>query len=187
MACAQYADDVWALLPSLAALPVFLAAMRVFGAAAGQLLNEAKSQAMLIGGAVLPDDAPPCVLRLVREATSLGICFKEGVQAPSADWPARVADVMQRMRKLVALPLSAFGRGLGSAAYGVSKLLYHAEFLGLPPADTLDALQRAMAAAVERSVDPAAPVRRFAGVSAPLLVGSPALGGFGVCRCANMS
>ena len=34
---------------------------------------------------------------------------------------------------LASLPLSIFGRGIASAAYGVSKLLYHAEFTGHPP------------------------------------------------------
>ena len=76
--------------------------------------------------------------------------------------------------------LSIVGRGMGSAAYGVSKLLYAAEFSELPSRQNCQQLQAMVAKLVDRGQAPADATRNFTGVPARLLVGRPADGGFGV-------
>ena len=181
LACSQYGDDVTAFLPSKAALPAFLQAMQVFGNASGQRLHPGKSQAMLLGNRTLPPMIPQAPVRLVRTAEALGVTFHEGVGTPTVDWQAQVAAVLHRFDRLAALLLSALGRGLGSAAYGVSRLLFYAEFVGMPPAVELAKVTRAAVALVDSGLSPGrAAGRRFHGVAAPLLLGSPGAGGFGM-------
>jgi hypothetical protein len=69
---------------------------------------------------------------------------------------------------------------MGSATYGVSKILYAAEFSDLPSKQNCQQLQALVAKLVDRGQAPADASRKFTGVPARLLVGSPADGGFGV-------
>ena len=155
-------------------MPAFMAAMDMFGAATGQRLNPAKSKAMLMGSRTLPDVCLDATLPWVRSATALGVTFNEGVGQPTIDWPAKVAAVEHRLRLLATLPVSAMGRGLACAAYGVSQLLFHAEFGGMPPHQLLRGLTSTIAALVDSGVAPGQQVgQRFAGVAADLLIGSP--------------
>eukprot|EP00955_Chlamydomonas_euryale_P024505 258242-Chlamydomonas_euryale.AAC.1 len=62
---------------------------------------------------------------------TLGVPFADGGD-PQPDWGGHVGDVAAKYDKLARLPLSAFGRATGAVAYGVSQLLYRAEFCGLP-------------------------------------------------------
>lgn len=118
-------------------------------------------------------------LRVVNSATSLGVTF-EGNAAPTARWPALLDGVKGCYTRLAAMPeMSVFGRGFASAAYGVSKVLYHAEFTGLPPPATLSELDRITAKVVERGLAPDDSTRRFAGLPGWVLPGRPAEGGFG--------
>lgn len=176
----QYADDTEALLPSLEQLPAFLDAVRTFAAATGQHLNPSKSRLLPIGA--LPPDLPPTSLglQLVTSATALGIAFGPAAD-PSAAWPALVTEVERGYTRLANLPrtFSIFGRGFATAAYGVSKLLYHAEFAGHPPAAHLARLSSVTAKVVERGLAPADTRHRFAGLPGWLLPGRPAAGGFG--------
>ena len=181
LACSQYADDVTAFLPDETALPAFLQLMQVFGDASGQRLHPAKSQAMLLGARTLPPVPPPSPVRLVRAAEALGVTFREGVGPPTTDWQAHTTAVLHRFGQLAALPLSAMGRGLASAAYGISRLLFYAEFVGLPPAVEVAKITRAAVALVDSGLTPGrAAGRRFHGVAAPRLLGSPGAGGFGM-------
>jgi hypothetical protein len=117
-------------------------------------------------------------LQVVSSCKTLGI----QLQADGSivvDWQARVDAVLTKFTYISKLPLSAFGRGFASAGYGVSKLLYAAEFAGLPPPALITQLERAVAKLVDRKMAPAARGRRFAGVAGPLLAGHPRTGGFG--------
>ena len=96
------------------------------------------------------------------------------------DWQKRVDGVLKVYDFIGKLPLSAFGRGFASAAYGISKLLYVAEFGGLPPPHILTQLETATAKLVDRGLAPSSTVRRFAAVAKDLLPGHPCTGGFGV-------
>ena len=126
------------------------------------------------------------MLPWVRSAKALGVTFHEGVGQPTIDWPAKVAAVEHRLRSLATLPVSAMGRGLACAAYGVSQLLFHAEFGGMPPHQLLRGLTSTIAALVDSGVAPGQQVGpRFAGVAADLLIGSPKEGGFGVLPLAQ--
>jgi hypothetical protein len=118
-------------------------------------------------------------LRFVEAAHSLGLTFCNGPTA--MDWPTHIAEVRRRGKKLAGMPLSMFGRGIGSAGYNVSTILYQAEFSGMPPAAAERELQRAVARLVVHGAAPEdqAP-RRFASVAAELLAGSPKTGSFGV-------
>jgi hypothetical protein len=175
----QYADDAEVLLPSLEQVPAFLAAMSTFGNATGQRMNPDKTELLPVGDvpAGLPDSVHG--LRVVSAATSLGMTF--GATAdPTARWPDLLDGVKRCYTRLALLPrLSVFGRGFASAAYGVSKVLYHAEFTGQPPQPVLDELARVTAKVVERRLAPADTTRRFAGLPGWVLPGRPAEGGFG--------
>jgi hypothetical protein len=137
------------------------------------------SQPRSLPAALAPPPVPsaPPLLREVHSAAVLGVVVgADEDRQDSAMWQARLAAVQVAFGKLSRLrSLSAFGRGMGSAAYGVSLLLYAAEFSGEPPAEVCASLQHATSVLVDRAGD----ARRFAGVRADLLVGRPADGGFG--------
>jgi hypothetical protein len=111
-------------------------------------------------------------------AKALGITFCSGTQPPQADWPAMVAKLSDRLARLAGLQLSAFGRGFGSAAYGVSTFLYHTEFTVPPPAATLAEVTRLVAKLVSQGQPPDGP-SGFSGIRADLVTGNPKDGGFG--------
>ena len=175
----QYADDTEPLLPSLDRLQSLKDALHTFGSATGQLLNPTKTQVLPIG--VVPADLPATSheLRVVSSAKALGVTFGS-VADPTASWPGLVAGVERCYTRLAKLPrtFSAFGRGFASAAYGVSKFLYHAEFTSHPPPQHLQRLTTITARIVDRRKGPD-DARGFAGLAAWLLPGRPAEGGFG--------
>jgi len=174
----QYADDTEALLTSTEQVPAFLAAMNIFGDASGQRLNPAKTVLLPIGE---PQPAlPPTVhgLRVVSTATALGLAFASAGDPPP-DWPTLVGGVERCYGRLACRDMSVFGRGFASAAYGVSKILYHAEFGGMPPIATLERLQAITAKVVDRGQAPTDTTRRFAGLAGWALPGRPCEGGFG--------
>ena len=177
----QYADDTVPLLPDLGALPPFLDAMATFHRATGQRLNPAKTKVLPLGAvpAGLPDAAHG--LAVTATATTLGVVFGAAAD-PTARWPDRLAGVERCYAKLAGLSLSAFGRGMASAAYGVSKFLYHAEFTGMPPQPTLDRIVSVTTRLVDTNRAPA-PLGHgggvFVGVAGWLLPGRPRNGGFG--------
>ena len=181
----QFADDCKALLPgstdsqNRSRTASFVAAMRTFGAASGQQLAEEKTKVLPIG--MVPTQLPANLagLQVVQAATALGLTFRSGTQPPEADWQQRLEQVEACYKKLARLGLSAFGRGMGSAAYGVSQLLYQAEHAGMPPSSILKRLSTITSKLVDRGQPPAAAEQRFAGVAAALLAGNPRSGGFG--------
>ena len=169
-------------------MQALLNAMTVFGDASGQRLNLDKCQLLLLGwppGHPLPHTIEG--MRVVSHATTLGIQFSDegnGQEpAPGVDWEQRLKVVRACYDKLARLPLSMFGRAMGAAAYGVSQLLYHAEFSDMP--DTvMEQLLKMTAKLVDRGLAPAAsPFRRghrLPGIRSSLLPGPPASGGVGM-------
>lgn len=178
----QFADDAEALLPSLDALPPFLSAMATFGDATGQRLNVEKTKVLPIGA--VPPGLPPTThgLQVVSEATSLGVTFGTAPDpaAAAGRWQQLLEGAQASYGRIASLRrLSIFGRGFASSAYGVSRLLYRAEFSGHPPAAVVGALQHATSKLVGRGLAPHAQRRKFAGVAGDMLAGRPAEGGFG--------
>ena len=184
-----YADDAQVLLETPAQIADFLSAMDTFAAATGQRLNPAKSRLLALGvvppdlEAVLPPLAARRGLPLVDVATALGVPFSNG--EPPADvlaaaWAERLAGVEATFTRISSLGLSLFGRGFASAGYGVSRLLYFAEFMGHPPAAVASRLQNITARLVDRARSPSVTGRAFAGLHHSALFGRPADGGFGV-------
>jgi hypothetical protein len=174
-----FADDVEVLLKSLDEVPNFEEAMGVFKSASNQELSEEKTVILPIGAD--PGQEPPAMagsLRVVQTAKALGITFGRYTQKPVVDWPTLVKQVDGCFTRLARMKLSAFGRGFGSAAYGVSQLLYQAEFTGLPPPDVTSWLNTKTANLVDRGKAPSES-GGFAGVAGHLLAGPPATGGFG--------
>lgn len=183
-----YADDAQVLLGSPAQITPFLAAMDTFGDATGQRLNHTKSKLLPIGAvpthfeAMLPPPTARRGLVLVDHITALGIPIANGdppAEATAAVWRDLLSRVEAVYAKISTLGLSTFGRGFASAGYGVSKLLYHAEFLGHPPPAVADRLTRITARLVDRDLSPSAGGRHFAGLHRNVLFGHPQLGGFG--------
>ena len=184
-----YADDAQVLLESPAQLPAFLSAMATFAAATGQHLHPAKSRLLPLGSippgvdAALPPPAARRGMPLVDTATAMGIPFSNGeppADVLSAAWADRLAGVEAAFTRVSRLGLSLFGRGFASAAYGVSRLLYFAEFLGHPPPAVASRLTTITARLVDRARSPASTGRSFAGLHHSCLFGRPADGGFGV-------
>lgn len=202
----QFADDTQVYLMSQAEAPAFLAAMSRFGAASGQQLSLGKTKLLLVGKAARehhlqrqlrqqwqrhrrngsqqvptqppqPQQLQQHPLMVVLEAKVLGVW----IGCTDASWlQQRMDGVIAALARLSHVKqLSAFGRGLGSAAYGVSKMLYAAEFCDLPSAAQCNRLALAVAAVVDRGASPTAPGRSFHGIKACMLAGPPGLGGFG--------
>lgn len=176
-----YADDNETFLDHPDQVPHFLHAMTVFAEASGQRLNPTKTVLLPIG-APFPAPLPAEIagLRVVSSAPALGFVFHHGTDPPSTAWDARLDSVRKGFSRLARLGLTAFGRGMASSSYCVSTLLYHAEYLGPPPAAHLDALATWSAALVDRGRPPNATEPSFPGVARPLLLGQPRCGGFGV-------
>lgn len=151
----QYADDIHAFLKSLdaPAVAAFMQAMGTFGLASGQRLNTDKCRLMHVGlplqrvGAHVGEhvgqgqDGPPQHVHgmpVVHATTCLGLQFSDAVDSAGAasgvDWEGRMVGVRECYGRLSRFGLSAFGRGFACSSYGVSTLLYHAEFAGPPPA-----------------------------------------------------
>lgn len=193
-ATGTYADDAQVLLDSPSQLSPFLAAMDTFASATGQRLNHSKTQLLPLGAVPAYADAalpPPAARRnipIVSHATALGVPIANGAPPPAAT-AARWAELADRVEavygRAARLGLSVFGRGFASAGYGVSKLLYHAEFLGHPPPAVARRLTRATARLVDRAQGPRSRRRRFAGLHHSVLFGRPADGGFGALPLAE--
>ena len=186
LAALQFADDCKALLeggtPQQTADRVqsFLAAMATFAAASGQHLAPEKTHLLPIGSQP-PAPLPPAIhgLQVVPTADALGLQFHAGTQPATADWQPRLQRVEAAHEKLASLGLSAFGRGFGSAAYGVSQLLYCCELAGFPLPAAVTRLSTITAKLVDRGLAPSGAHHAFAGVRAELLAGHPRRGGFG--------
>ena len=130
---------------------------------------------------------PPAVggLQLVGRAVALGIAFSNVDHrlvpaSPSADWAALLDAVRSVSDKVCRVGLSAFGRSFAISGYGVSKLLYHAEYGGMPPAAVLEELQRATRIVVDMGRVPGVRGAVPPGLLAELLPGHPSVGGFGL-------
>jgi len=128
--------------------------------------------------AAVPDNLSVSGLRVVSKTKCLGLLLKADGTL-DVDWQARLAAVMKVYGHISHLPLSTFGRGFASASYGVSKLLYAAEFAGLPPADIISQLEKATTQLVDRKLAPASTERRFPALTHDMLIGHPRAGGFG--------
>eukprot|EP00798_Chlamydomonas_sp_ICE-L_P021124 gene21124-biopygen29851 len=92
-----------------------------------------------------------------ESATTLGITFANGHQTAcppmTTQWLDKLDHVQQCYSRLAKLPLSIFGRGLSSSAYGISKLLYHDEFEGIP-LDVVEQLSCLTTKLVDRGLAP---------------------------------
>eukprot|EP00798_Chlamydomonas_sp_ICE-L_P025768 gene25768-biopygen20253 len=174
----KYADDTIVLLRSLdpAQLQAFLTCLTFFGQASGLYLNHLKSKLLPIG---VPHPLPLPVQILgfpvVAEATTLGVSFTNGSPTcppMTPQWSERLAHVERCFSRLAKLPLSSFGRGFSSSSYGLSTLLYHAEFGGIPQ-QVVDDLQCLTTKLVDRGLGPADKARVLPGVLSALITGSP--------------
>lgn len=187
----QYADDTTTLLRACteSALADLITSMDTFGSASGQRLNLPKCAILPLGlpaQLAVPLPTALCGIPVVPSASTLGLRFSD-TSAPSrrvseVDWSQALTTVRAAYRRLAALPLSVFGRGYGASGYGVSTLLYHAEFSD-PPPPVLQELTSLSARLVDRGSAPGArlrPGQRLPGVPTELLFGSPLNGGFGL-------
>jgi hypothetical protein len=120
-----------------------------------------------------------CGLPVVAAAEALGVRFSNDPTSAGMDWGARLAGVEACYGRLAKLPLSAFGRGFGASGYGVSKLLYHAEFSDWSP-QALSRLGHISRKLVDQGLAPAAAGPALPGVPSALLCGAPRDGGFGL-------
>jgi exonuclease III len=172
----QYADDAIPMLASPEHVPGFLEAMDTFGAATGQRLNRQKTQLLPIGHHNIP--LPPTIagLQVVSQAEALGLKFQAITGLVQVEWEGRLAQVHSKFAKISRLTksLSIFGRGFATAAYGVSPLLYNAEFGGMPPPASLEALSKATSRVINYGNG-----KKFYGIKTGLLSSHPKEGGFG--------
>jgi len=178
----QYADDTQVFLQDMHRLPAFVRAMRIFGNASGQRLNEAKTKAMWL---LNPYPARPLLprtahgFRLVTTAKVLGIHVGEDAPPAEQQWNERISKLEKVLGKVVGMPLSIFGRAFCSSAYAVSTVLYHAEFSEQPTPQQIHRLTQLIAKVVEAGLHPLSTRRVFRGVRAEFLAGRPRDGGFG--------
>ena len=183
----QFADDTKALLASLAEPDVqrLQGALLLYEQASGQRCNVRKCKLLaLCPPQPLPGAQRPDVVLgvpVVLQATDLGVTLS--ALGPSAPWPELMLRVRACYTKIASMGLSAVGRGIAASAYGISQILYHAEFAGLPPDPELRRLKRWARHLVDHSMTPAASdaaPRRTTAIPQALLCGNPKSGGFGL-------
>lgn len=208
--CSQYADDTHVVLPNAAVATVqaFVACMATFATASGQRLNVDKCKLMWIGATAVPAPAPApggnplppaaalappavgskvCDMTVVAQVKALGILCDNSNASPGASaayWTDRVEQVKKTCDKIARLKLSAQGRGLAASCYALSKVLYHCEFMGLPPNNIIDSITHACERVVGTGKGPT-DQGRHQGRHQPyirptLLTGTPSSGGFGL-------
>lgn len=182
VSCTQYADDTTPLLSgySEAHVQALIDAMDTFAAASGQHLNKQKCQLLLYGWDRL-EDPPDSIggIKVVSKAKTLGVFFSEQhsngeAREAGVDWEELLSAVSNSYDKLSRLPMSMFGRASAGAGYGISKLLYHAEFAVMPEV-VLQQLRRITAKLVDRQRQ-----QRLPGIRTELLMGPPSAGGVGM-------
>ena len=98
------------------------------------------------------------------------------VTSQGANWDPLLSSALSKTEKLAKMSLSSFGRAFGAGGYALSKLLFHAEFAGLPEAVATQ-LQRATISLVETG-SPGQEAR--GGLPSALMYGSPKEGGMGL-------
>jgi exonuclease III len=187
VAASHYADDTVPLLPSLDAPVItrFVSIMKRFQLASGQGLNVAKSQLLPVGSVTAPLPSSVAGMSVVSSAVALGVTITSAGVGPSdaeldAMWQPRMDAVFSCFGRIQKLGLSVFGRAFAASSYGVSKVLYHAEYEGLPPKHFLDRLHSITLALVDRDVPPGSSVRRLPGIQSDMLMGTVKDGGFGL-------
>ena len=127
----------------------------------------------------MPPNAVYANLQIVGHAAALGVDHLSAGQS-SADWPKLMDKVRRKYNTIAKLRLSMFGRAMACSGYGLSKLLYAAEYAGMPPPRVLDEIIRHTSKLVDRGQAPGATKRKFPGVSGTLLKGHPKEGGCGL-------
>jgi len=186
LTAAQFADDTEVFLPDLDAVPPFLEAMAVFARASGQGLNKQKTKLMFVGGS--PHQQPTAErahgIAVVKSVTALGMHFSNrGTPTDAAHdgyWEKLVQRVYERYEKIARCnSFSMFGRAFAASAYGVARMLYHAEFSDIPPETIGGGLAAATARLIDGGCTPGDTTRRFTRVRAELHTGNPVDGGFG--------
>ena len=181
---------------SPAALAGLSASLVTFGKASGQVINTGKSAALLMGAPhPLPMPHMLAGIPVVQHTISLGVP-QSNPAAPllqqhehqhdtrssllpprllaepdtpenvRAAWDRRVSRAKQRLITISRMHLSAMGRGQAASAYALHRVLFHAEFAGIPSDD--GDLGHTAATIVSDTVPH------------DLLSGSPSCGGFGL-------
>lgn len=186
LTAAQFADDLKALL-EIHQVPIFVAAMEVFALASGQHMLPAKTKILPIGK---PPDTPlPEAIHdlpVVSSVKALGLTFSAFTGSISVDWPDMIKKVQKRAHKITKCKLSPFGRAFAMNGYALSRLLFVAQFVGLPEGTNLENLSKLVAAAVDSATCLRLPGEtgpsqvHFTHVRKELLVGHPRRGGMGL-------
>lgn len=127
----------------------------------------------------MPPEAQFGGLQVVGHAAALGVQHLSAGQS-SVDWPGLMAKVKRKYNTIAKLRLSMFGRAMACNGYGLSKLLYAAEYAGMPPPATLAEIISITSKLVDRGQAPGSTKRKFPGVCGMLLKGHPKQGGCGV-------
>jgi Reverse transcriptase (RNA-dependent DNA polymerase) len=152
----HFADDAKIYLSNLSQDLVgdLFTHLQVFGSATGQEANMRKSCGVPQG--TLRTDEPGTTqdIPVQQSAKSLGVMVqpvpveplqitRQGLRATvrdpaprqqpvSAEWAPRLRSMGTMCNMVSGLPLSTMGRGLSASSYALSKVLFHAEFEGLP-------------------------------------------------------
>ena len=169
----QYADDTKVFLSSPAQLNPLELDMKTFGKATNQYLNLPKLKIL-----PLAKDAEPQIpqRQVVKAVTGLGICFSQQENLIQDQWPTKLDAVHSCINRLAGLHLSAFGRAFALSSYALSKILYHVEFMGLPPDIMISKVQ----SRCSRLLDHGHFRCRITGIPYIAMLGSPKEGGFGL-------
>lgn len=92
---------------------------------------------------------------------------------------ALLASILLKYGLLARMGLSIFGRATAAASYGISMMLFVAEYTGVPVGCFNAVLQQGTTRLVDRGQAPSAVARALTGVPTALLYGRPCEGGFG--------
>jgi hypothetical protein len=106
----------------------------------------------------------------------LGICFSQQDHLIQDQWPTKLDAVHSCINRLAGLLLSAFGRAFALSSYALSKILYHVEFMGLPPDIMISKVQSRCSRLLDHGVFRCG----ITGIPYIAMLGSPKEGGFGL-------
>lgn len=142
-------------------------------------IRQAVDQQLRYAPCEIPENTTCGGLKVVGSAKALGVLHTATGQS-LVDWGAMWSKVQAKLGYIAHLPLSMFGRAFACDAYALSKMLYAAEFVGVPPQQVWDVMQQEVCKLVDRGQAPSDHSHAFAGMAAELLVGHPKTGGCGL-------
>jgi hypothetical protein len=152
----KFADDTHPILKSMSeeSIASFLSYMETFGQASNQWLNAQKTVLLPIGNHSNPLPKSVGGIKVVKEATSLGVPFSNNGGGAQPDWAKALDGIEQSLTKIASFGLSTSGRAAACNSYGTSTLHHLVQFCGPPPPKDAAILSQWISMVIDRGLPP---------------------------------